>query len=111
MNGYYTCKFVFPDNAPYGMFFTLHAKTNDMYVQTLNWSSNHFITVDHPYEQWIEFVDLVNDSTTFVDDNRESYNTLSVWPNFVGDTIIVRSNFIDENQIMYEDSLKIILKW
>ena len=111
LNGYYTGKFVFPDNAPYGMFFTLRAETDYIDSQILNWNSNCFITVDHPYEQWVEFVDLVNDSTTVINEYGESFNTLSVWPNFIGDTITVYSNFISENQIMYQDRIKIILKW
>jgi len=109
LNGYYKGKFILPDYAPYGMFIDLKVETNCNLNQPINWSSNYYYTIDHLYEQWVEYQDLVNDSTTYVDDFGESLNILSVWPDFIGDTIIVRSNFIDEYNIIYEDSIKIIL--
>ena len=109
LNGYYVGEFVFPDYAPYGMFIDLKVETNCFPGVSINWSSNYYYTIDHLYEQWVEYQDLVNDSTTYVDDFGESLNILSVWPDFIGDTIIVHSNFIDERNIIYRDSVKIIL--
>ena len=88
-------------------FTTLTAKTGSMYkIQELNW----YTDTQYNIEFWDtdNYIDLIN-PTSYTDDGL-GYAVFGPWEDFVNDTITVYCNYVDEYNIVYTDSLKIIVE-
>ena len=106
---FYITSFIWPDYAPYTNIFEITAKTNAEPGQEVRWHSSHEYHLDN--EDYIDIFDVVEDSITFVDRNGYSIANLVVTPSFIQDTIYIYSEFIDNNDIYYRDTLKFMLTW
>jgi hypothetical protein len=100
-NGYYTIEFLDDYNQT---FTTLSAETgSDNVYQKMAWKSNKEINIGG---YWIN---LVN-GNSYTDNLGEAHTVLSVWPEFIGDTIKVYAGYTDEYNNHYVDSLEVIVK-
>ena len=106
---FYITSFIWPDHAPYTNIFEITAETNAESGQEVRWHSSHEYHLDN--EDYIDIFDVVEDSITFVDRNGYSIANLVVTPSFIQDTIYIYSEFIDNNDIYYRDTLKFMLTW
>lgn len=85
-------------------FTTLRAVTGSVdEYQKLTWMANKEINL---YNEWTNLVNNVS----YTDDNGEGFTVLSIWPEFIGDTVTVYCGYTDQNEILYTDSLKVIIK-
>ena len=79
----------------------MHANGKD-YYQKVNWISNQ------EYSFGNSWVNLVN-GNSYTDDEGNAYTVLSVWQEFVGDTIKVYSGYNDECNFNHIDSIGVIV--
>ena len=101
-NGYYHIEWL---DGYVQTFSTLEAKTGIDY-QRLHWTSNKQINIQHyGQDNWTY---LVNTSS-YTDDDGIAHTVLSVWEEFVGDTIKVYSGYLSNCDIQYIDSLEVIV--
>ena len=85
-------------------FTTLKAETGIIsYNQKVKWIANKEILISG---YW---TNLVNESS-YTDDGGEAYTILSIWENFIGDTIKVYSGYTDNCNILHVDSLEVIIE-
>ena len=52
---------------------------------------------------------MYNSSNSYTDNLGEAHTVLSVWPEFIGDTIKVYAGYTDEYNNHYVDSLEVIV--
>ena len=101
-NGYYHIEWL---DGYIQTFSTLEAKTGIDY-QRLHWTSNKQINIQHyGQDNWTY---LVNTSS-YTDDEGVAHTVLGVWEQFVGDTIKVYSGYINNCNIQYIDSIKVVV--
>ena len=99
-NGYYHMEFL---NSYVQTFSTLEVKTGiTKYNQKVKWLSNKEILIAG---YWTS---LVNQSS-YTDNDGKAYTVLSIWENFIGDTIKVYSGYTDNCNILHVDSLEVII--
>ena len=99
-NGYYHIQFL---DGYSQTFTTLKAETGITdYYQKVNWISNQ------EYSFGNSWVNLVN-GNSYTDDEGNAYTVLSVWQEFVGDTIKVYSGYNDECNFNHIDSIGVIV--
>jgi hypothetical protein len=103
-NGYYHIEWL----DGYGQTFsTLTAETGLDY-QKVNWTSNKEINIQHyGQDNW---TNLVNTSS-YTDDEGVAHTVLGVWEQFVGDTIKVYSGYSNNCDILYIDSLEVVVDY
>ena len=100
-NGYYHIQFL---DGYTQTFTTLKVETGiEDYYQKVKWLSNKRILLGN---YW---TDLVNNSS-YTDDYGQAYTVLSVWQEFIGDTIKVYSGYTDNCSILHADSLEVIVE-
>ena len=108
---FYTTSWVWPPHAPYTNIFEITAETNAEIGQEIRWHSSHEYNLYNENEDYMDIFDVVEDSVTFVDRNGYSIANLVVTPSFIQDTIYNYSEFIDNHDIYYRDTLKFMLTW
>ena len=106
---FYISSWVWPPNAPYTNIFEITAETNAEIGQEIRWHSSHEYHLD--MEDYIDIFDVVEDSITYVNHRGFSTTNLVVTPSFTQDTIYIYSEFVDNNDIYYRDTLKFMLTW
>ena len=99
-NGYYKMEYL---NGYNQTFTTLTAETGSLdSYQHIAWMSNKEIKIG---DEWIN---LVN-GASYTDEFGEAHTVLSIWPEFINDTIKVYAGYNDEYGNHYVDSLKVIV--
>ena len=103
-NGYYHMEWL---DGYVQTFSTLTAETGLDY-QKVNWTSNGEINIQHyGQDNWTS---LVNTSS-YTDDEGVAHTVLGVWEQFVGDTIKVYSGYTNNCDILYIDSLEVVVDY
>tara|TARA_B100000315_G_scaffold125943_1_gene115666 strand:+ start:221 stop:640 length:420 start_codon:yes stop_codon:yes gene_type:complete len=102
-NGYYIMNFL---QGYVQTFTTLTCYTNTEY-QKVFWYSNRQINIQ--FMNTDNWTDVVNHSS-YTDDEGECHTVLGVWDVFVNDTVTVYSFLVDECNVEYSDSLKVIIR-
>ncbi len=87
-------------------FTTLTCYTDTEY-QKVFWYSNRQINIQ--FMNTDNWTDVVNHSS-YTDDEGECHTVLGVWDVFVNDTVTVYSFLVDECNVEYSDSLKVIIR-
>jgi len=107
----YIDEYVIPDQAPYVMEIEVIAKTNLKRSQKLNWYTNKEYVINECPDYWEcpYIFDLMEDSTSYVNNRGISKNNILVSPEFIQDTIYIYSYFVDKNDIYYRDTLQLFL--
>ena len=101
-NGYYHMIFL---NDYVQTFTTLEAQTGILdYNQKVTWVSNKEILIAG------HWTNLVNGSSYTDNDDGKAYTVLSVWENFIGDTIKVYCGYTDNCGINFGDSLEVVVE-
>ena len=99
-DGYYHIEFL---DSYIQTFSTLEAETGITdYNQKVNWVSNKEILIAG---YW---TNLVNGSS-YTDDDGKAYTVISIWENFIGDTVKVYSGYTDNCNILHVDSLEVVI--
>ena len=99
-NGFYMMEYL---NGYNQTFTTLTAETGSLdSYQHIAWMSNKEIKIG---DEWIN---LVN-GASYTDEFGEAHTVLSIWPEFINDTIKVYAGYNDEYGNHYVDSLKVIV--
>jgi len=102
-NGYYHMEWL---DGYVQTFSTLDAETGLDY-QKVYWTTNREVNIQHyGQDNWI---DLVN-SSSYTDDEGVAHTVLAVWEEFIGDTIKVYSGYTNNCDILYVDSLGVIIE-
>jgi len=84
-------------------FATIEANTGSVgYNEKVAWMSNKEVYIQG------EWTNIVN-KNSYTDEMGVAKTVISIWNEFVGDTIIVYSGYIDQCEIHHTDSLKIIV--
>jgi hypothetical protein len=99
-NGYYHMEWL---DGYVQTFSTLTAETGLDY-QKVKWISNKEINIQ---DNW---TNLVNTSS-YTDDEGVAHTVLGVWEQFVGDTIKVYSGYSNNCDILYIDSLEVVVDY
>ena len=110
---FYVNELIMPDNPPYVMELEVKAITNSQTQQNINWYTNeeYYITECPDYWDCPIIFDLMQDSTTYTNRLGISTNNILVSPEFAADTLYIYSYFVEENDIYYRDTLKLLLHW
>ena len=99
-NGYYHMEFL---DSYVQTFSTLEVETGITdYNQKVSWISNKEIMISG---YW---TNLVNQSS-YTDEEGKAYTVISIWENFIGDTVKVYSGYTDNCNILHVDSLEIVI--
>ena len=100
-NGFYVMEYL---DGYYQTFTTLTAETGSMSTyQHIAWMSNKEIKIGN------DWINLVN-GYSYTDEFGEAHTVLSIWSEFVADTIKVYAGYNDEYNNHYIDSLDVIIK-
>jgi len=84
-------------------FTTIEASTGiTEYYEKVAWMANKEISIQS------EWTNLVN-RNSYTNDDGIAKTVLSVWEEFIGDTITIYSGYVDQCDIHHFDSLKIII--
>ena len=100
-NGYYHMEFL---DSYVQTFSTLEVETGITdYNQKVSWISNKEIMISG---YW---TNLVNQSS-YTDEEGKAYTVISIWENFIGDTVKVYSGYTDNCNILHVDSLEVVIE-
>mgnify|MGYP001384935592 CR=1 FL=1 len=86
--------------------FLIKIQKKKLYSEKVKWISNKEINIQHyGQDNW---TNLVNTSS-YTDDEGVAHTVLGVWEQFVGDTIKVYSGYSNNCDILYIDSLEVVV--
>ena len=102
-NGYYYIEFI---NGYTQVYSTLKVETGTN-NQKVKWLSNREINIK--YYGTDNWTNLVN-TNSYTNDYGVAHTVLSVWEEFVGDTIKVYCGYTNDCNINYIDSMEVIIK-